>query len=124
METLYTATVSNVGGREGDVKSTDGILDLPLTRPVEMHGKGGAANPEMLFAAAYSACYNGALMAVAKHRNVILPEHAVEVSISLNQDGTNMFLSAKSRLKPLIWTTTSSNNWPKVRMPFARIPKL
>ncbi|GAB2525048.1 Ohr family peroxiredoxin [Spirosoma aerophilum] len=99
METLYTATVSNVGGREGDVKSLDGILELELTRPVEMHGKGGAANPEMLFAAAYSACYNGALMAVAEHRKVILPEHAVEVSISLNKEGTNMFLSGKITVK-------------------------
>lgn len=98
-ETLYTATVSNVGGREGDVKSLDGVLDLNVRRPVEMHGKGGAANPEMLFAAAYSACYNGALMAVAERRKTILPEHAVEVSISLNKEGNNMFLSGKITVK-------------------------
>ncbi|MBD2751480.1 Ohr family peroxiredoxin [Spirosoma validum] len=99
METLYTATVSNVGGREGDVKSLDGILELDVKRPVEMHGEGGAPNPEMLFAAAYSACYNGALMAVAERRKIILPEHAVEVSISLNKDGNNMFLSGKITVK-------------------------
>lgn len=99
MDTLYTATVSNVGGRDGDVKSLDGILELDLKRPVEMHGEGGAANPEMLFAAAYGACYNGALMAVAERRKVILPEHAVEVSISLNKDGNNMFLSGKITVK-------------------------
>ena len=99
METLYTATVSNVGGREGDVKSLDGVLDLNLRRPIEMHGEGGAANPEMLFAAAYSSCYNGALMTVAGVRKVILPQHAVEVSISLNKDGNNMFLSGKITVK-------------------------
>ena len=99
METLYTATVSNVGGREGDVKSLDSILELKVKRPVEMHGEGGAANPEMLFAAAYSACYNGALMTVAERRKIILPEHAVEVSISLNKDGNNMFLSGKITVK-------------------------
>jgi lipoyl-dependent peroxiredoxin len=99
METLYTATVSNVGGRDGDVKSLDGILEMDIKRPLEMHGEGGAANPEMLFAAAYSSCYNGALMAVAKRREIILPEHAVEVSISLNQDGNNMFLSGKITVK-------------------------
>lgn len=98
-EMLYTATVSNVGGREGDVKSLDGILELDLKRPVEMHGAGGAANPEMLFAAAYSACYNGALIAVAERRKLILPQHAVEVSISLNKDGNNMFLSGKITVK-------------------------
>jgi osmotically inducible protein OsmC len=99
METLYTATVSNVGGRDGDVKSLDGLLELDLKRPVEMHGAGGAANPEMLFAAAYSSCYNGALMAVAEKRKVILPQHAVEVSISLNKDGNNMSLSGKITVK-------------------------
>ena len=98
-EIVYTTTVSNVGGREGDVKSLDGTLDLNLRRPVEMHGKGGAANPEMLFAAAYSACYNGALIAVAERRKTILPEHAVEVSISLNKEGNNMFLSGKITVK-------------------------
>ncbi|MCK8491534.1 Ohr family peroxiredoxin [Spirosoma sp. RP8] len=99
MDTLYTATVSNIGGREGDVKSLDGVLEMDIRRPVEMHGKGGKPNPEMLFAAAYSSCYNGALMAVAKKKKVILPEHAVEVSISLNQDGESMFLSGKIVVK-------------------------
>ncbi|GAB2565078.1 Ohr family peroxiredoxin [Spirosoma areae] len=99
METLYTATVSNVGGREGDVKSLDGSLELNVKRPVEMHGEGGAANPEMLFAAAYSACYNSALITVAERRKVILPDHAVEVSISLNKDGNTMFLSGKITVK-------------------------
>lgn len=99
METLYTATVSNVGGREGDVKSLDGILELDIKKPVEMHGPGGAPNPEMLFAAAYSSCYNGALMLVADRRKVVLPQHAVEVSISLNQDGNSLFLSGKILVK-------------------------
>lgn len=99
METVYTATVSNIGGREGDVKSLDGILEMDIRRPVEMHGEGGAPNPEMLFAAAYSSCYNGALMAVAQKKKIILPEHAVEVSISLNKDGESMFLSGKIVVK-------------------------
>lgn len=99
METLYTATVSNIGGRDGDVKSLDGVLEMDVKRPTEMHGEGGAPNPEMFFAAAYSACYNGALMAVAERRKIILAEHAVEVSISLNKDGNNMFLSGKITVK-------------------------
>lgn len=99
METVYTATVSNIGGREGDVKSLDGILEMDIRRPVEMHGEGGAPNPEMLFAAAYSSCYNGALMSVAQKKKIILPEHAVEVSISLNKDGESMFLSGKIVVK-------------------------
>ncbi|MBO0937613.1 Ohr family peroxiredoxin [Fibrella sp. HMF5335] len=95
METIYTATVENEGGREGTIRSTDGILNLDIKRPVEMDGEGGAANPEMLFAAAYSACYNGALKTVASRREIILPDHTVTVSISLNKDGNNLFLSGR-----------------------------
>lgn len=99
METVYTATVENEGGREGHVRSTDGVLDMDVKRPVEMHGEGGTANPEMLFAAAYSACYNGALMAVAERRGTDLKGHTVSVSIALNKDGNNMFLSGKILVK-------------------------
>jgi lipoyl-dependent peroxiredoxin len=95
METIYTATVENEGGRDGTVRSTDGTLNLDIKRPVEMDGEGGTPNPEMMFAAAYSACYNSALKAVASRREVILPDHTVMVSISFNKDGHNNFLSGK-----------------------------
>ena len=58
-EILYTAqATAEDGGREGHVRSSDGTLDLQLSRPVAFRGKGGeGTNPEQLFAAGYSACF-------------------------------------------------------------------
>ncbi len=67
MEPLYTATVTANGGREGHVKSEDGIIDLDVRQPKAMGGSGEqAANPELLFAAGYAACYDGALNLVLR----------------------------------------------------------
>lgn len=61
MKPLYTAAATATGGREGHVKSSDGILDLDVRIPREMGGPGGQTNPEQLFAAGYSACFDSAL---------------------------------------------------------------
>lgn len=62
MKTLYTASATATGGRNGHVKSENGILDLQVRMPKAL---GGATddytNPEMLFAAGYSACFDSAL---------------------------------------------------------------
>ena len=66
MNTLYTVTAQSTGdGRNGHVRSEDGILDIDLRFPKEMGGAGGAANPEMLFAAGYAACFHSALRLTA-----------------------------------------------------------
>ena len=66
MNTLYTITAQSTGdGRNGHVRSEDGILDIDLRFPKEMGGAGGAANPEMLFAAGYAACFHSALRLIA-----------------------------------------------------------
>ena len=63
MQALYTATATAVGGRNGSIKSSDGVLDLKLLYPKELGGPGGAAtNPEQLFAAGYAACFENALL--------------------------------------------------------------
>jgi lipoyl-dependent peroxiredoxin len=65
---LFTAHASAKGGRGGHVKSDDGLLDLDLVMPTEKTDKKGT-NPEQLFAAAYSSCYDGALNSVASSKN-------------------------------------------------------
>ncbi|WP_316788402.1 organic hydroperoxide resistance protein [Pedobacter frigoris] len=94
MEKLYTASVIANGGRDGHIKSNDGILDLNLRKPKEMGGQGGATNPEQLFAAAWGACYLGALGSVAQHDGVDVTEATVEVHVSFNKDGNAFALSA------------------------------
>ena len=61
MQVLYTAEVTAVGARSGHATSSDGLLDVALALPPQMGGKGGATNPEQLFAAGYAACFGGAV---------------------------------------------------------------
>ena len=68
---LYRAQATSQGGREGTSKSSDGALDVTLSTPKELGGGGGAGtNPEQLFAAGYSACFDSALNMVARMQKV------------------------------------------------------
>lgn len=63
---LYTGTATAVGGPTGTAKSSDGALDVTLSTVRELGGNGApGTNPEQLFAAGYSACFIGAMKAVA-----------------------------------------------------------
>ena len=77
---VYTAQATSTGGRTGTSKTPDGKLDLKLSTPKEMGGDGGAGtNPEQLFAAGYSACFVGAIKAVAGMKKIKVPD---DVSIT------------------------------------------
>lgn len=95
MDKLYTASVTAQGGRDGHIKSSDGILDFELKRPKELDGQGGATNPEQLFAAAWGPCYLGALGSIADQEGVDASEATVNVQISFNKDGKAFALSAE-----------------------------
>ena len=87
----YTARVHTTGGRDGGVsKSDDGRLDIKHSIP-GTPGKG--TNPEQLFAAGWSACFEGALLYVAHKAKVKLPpEMAIdaEVDLMLGEDGYSL----------------------------------
>lgn len=92
MQPLYTATATATGGRQGHVRSSDGVLDLPLAFPKELGGPGGhATNPEQLFAAGYAACFENALMRVARERKAPLAQGSssviAHVGIGREMDG-------------------------------------
>ncbi|MDM4765020.1 organic hydroperoxide resistance protein [Pelomonas sp. SE-A7] len=71
---LYTARATSTGGREGKSASSDGALNVALSTPRELGGAGGpGTNPEQLFAAGYSACFIGAMKAVAGKMKLALP---------------------------------------------------
>lgn len=77
---LYTARATSTGGRAGTSETSDGALKLTLSTPKELGGAGGpGANPEQLFACGYSACFIGAIKAVAARKKIALPS---EVSIT------------------------------------------
>jgi Ohr subfamily peroxiredoxin len=70
---LYTATATSTGGRAGSTKSDDGRISLNLSTPKGLGGDDGpGTNPEQLFAAGYSACFIGAIKAVAARQNLKL----------------------------------------------------
>ena len=84
MKTLYKAVVTTTGGREGQVQSEDGVLDLDLSMPKGLGGKGEKkTNPEQLFAAAYSACFGYALQEVAKKQKTDLGDFSVTATVGL-----------------------------------------
>ncbi len=89
MEALYTAIATNVGGRAGKVTSSDGVINLELRPPKEMGGPGGEyANPELLFAAGYSACFAGAYSHVALEKKIrVRPEVTANVTLNKVSDG-------------------------------------
>lgn len=67
---LYTAKAHTTGGRDGASRTDDGRLDVTLSSPGTA---GTGTNPEQLFAAGYSACFIGAMKAVAAKMKATLP---------------------------------------------------
>ncbi|SME19110.1 Organic hydroperoxide resistance protein OhrA [Bacillus mobilis] len=84
MTVYFTAEATTKGGREGHVKSNDHIIDLDLAMP-KPNQVSTATNPEQLFAAGYSACYDGALNLVAQRKRLKI-ESTVTGKVSLLKD--------------------------------------
>ncbi|MEB1625974.1 organic hydroperoxide resistance protein [Xanthomonas campestris pv. campestris] len=84
---LYIAHATATGGREGRAVSSDSALDVKLSTPRELGGAGGdGTNPEQLFAAGYSACFIGAMKAVAAQDKLKLPgEISIDGSVGIGQ---------------------------------------
>lgn len=93
-DVLYTARTHTTGGREnGASRSSDGRLDVKLSLP-------GSArigtNPEQLFAAGWSACFEGAIGLAARNRKIALPaDLAIDAEVDLHLGESGYFLSAR-----------------------------
>jgi Ohr subfamily peroxiredoxin len=83
MQVLYTAQVTATGGRSGHAKSSDGLLDVRLAVPPQMGGKGGATNPEQLFAAGYAACFGGAVEYLANQQKLTTGTVTVKANVGI-----------------------------------------
>jgi Ohr subfamily peroxiredoxin len=90
---LYTANTHTTGGREGASRSSDGRLDIRLSPPGTT---GLGTNPEQLFAAGWSACFEGAMGLAAKKMKVTLPaDLAIDAEVDLGTTGDGYFLQAR-----------------------------
>ena len=82
-QVLYTAQTNTTGGRDGQAKSSDARLNVNLSSPGTT---GNGTNPEQLFAAGYSACFIGAMKAVAGMKNITLPaDVSIDASVDLGK---------------------------------------
>ena len=90
---IYTAKTHTTGGREGASRSSDGQLDVKLATP----GLGRVGtNPEQLFAAGWSACFEGALEKAAQNTKVKLPaDTAINAEVDLCLVDGEYFLQAR-----------------------------
>ncbi len=86
MKTLFTAEAISKGGRSGTIQSPDQLLNITLGNPLEKGIEKRGPNPELLFAAAYSACYHGALSNAAKKLGTPVEDSTVRVLVSLIED--------------------------------------
>ena len=86
METLYTASATASGGRQGHVQSPDHLVDFDLGFPKALGGRDdNHLNPELLFAAGYAACFDSALNRVISLDKVKTGTTAVTARVSLGK---------------------------------------
>lgn len=90
---FYTGKTHTSGGRDGASRSSDGALDVRLSRP----GAGdGGTNPEQLFAAGWSACFIGAMGRAARALQIELPaDTSVDAEVDLGASGDAFLLQAR-----------------------------
>ena len=93
---LYTGKTHTTGGREHGVsKSSDGHLEVKLSTPGT---NGVGTNPEQLFAAGWSACFEAAMGIGARKMHMKLPEDtAIDAEVDLCFDDIGEY-SLQARL--------------------------
>jgi Ohr subfamily peroxiredoxin len=92
LKVLYTAVATADGGRAGgEVRSSDGNLELPISPPKELGGAGAGTNPEQLFAAGYAACFHSAVMIVARRMDHDASDSTVTAHVDFGTIGGGAF---------------------------------
>jgi Ohr subfamily peroxiredoxin len=90
---LYTAKSHVTGGREGEGRSSDGRIEVKLSSP---GGAGTGTNPEQLFAIGYSACFMGAMKAVAPKLKLTVPQDAaIDAEVDLGPTSLGFGIAAR-----------------------------
>lgn len=102
MKTVYTTIVTNNGGRDGGrSEAADGSFAVRISPPQKGKAEGElASNPEQLFAAGYSACFNSALSLVLAREQIKFKNKAVTATVHLHEDAqTGFSISAELSVK-------------------------
>ncbi|MCX4880551.1 organic hydroperoxide resistance protein [Streptomyces sp. NBC_00847] len=99
-DVLYTAVATATNGRDGRVATDDGKLDVVVNPPRELGGNGAGTNPEQLFAAGYSACFQGALGVVARQEKADITGSTItaKIGIGKNDDGFGIIVEISAEI--------------------------
>jgi lipoyl-dependent peroxiredoxin len=91
----YVAHATTIGGRNGHVETSDGLLKADLSMPKSIGGPGkeGASNPEQFFAAGYSACFGGSVEYAAHLEKVKAGKVTVTTDVTLHANAPDFHLS-------------------------------
>ncbi|HYE40660.1 MAG TPA: organic hydroperoxide resistance protein [Ramlibacter sp.] len=93
---LYTAKTHVTGGREGEGRSSDNRISVKLSSP---GGAGNGTNPEQLFGIGYSACFMGAMKAVAPKLQLTVPQDAaIDAEVDLGPTSMGYGVSVRMNI--------------------------
>jgi Ohr subfamily peroxiredoxin len=89
---LYTAEATVTGGRRGRGATSDGRLAVEFSSPAELGGDAGpGTNPEQLFALGYAACFQNAMLGVARRKQLIADDSTLTARVGLGHIGDGRF---------------------------------
>jgi lipoyl-dependent peroxiredoxin len=84
LRVLYTAEATVTGGRRGHGETSDGRLTVDFSSPTEMGGDGGpGTNPEQLFALGYAACWQNAMIGIARRKGLDVLDSVVTARVGI-----------------------------------------
>jgi Ohr subfamily peroxiredoxin len=96
MSALYTAVATSTGdGRNGHVRTDDGLIDAETRVPRPMGGPGGATNPEQLFAAGYAACFHSAVKLIGRQEKIDVTDSTVTSEVDIVKQGVGFALGVR-----------------------------
>ncbi|TME50447.1 MAG: organic hydroperoxide resistance protein [Chloroflexi bacterium] len=89
---LYTAEATTTGGRRGHGKTSDGRLEVDFSSPTELGGDGGpGTNPEQLFATGFAACYQNAMIGIARRTHLTADDSTVTARVGFGPIASGRF---------------------------------
>ena len=96
MSALYTAVATSSGdGRNGHVRTDDGLIDADTRVPQSMGGPGGATNPEQLFAACYAACFHSAIKLIGRQEKIDVTDSTVTAEVDISKQDVGFGLGVR-----------------------------
>jgi Ohr subfamily peroxiredoxin len=85
-QVLYTAEATVTGGRRGHGATSDGKLEVDFSSPTELGGDGGpGTNPEQLFALGYGACWQNAMIGIARRKGLDVLDSVVTARVGIGR---------------------------------------